>query len=70
MGLRQTDFRPIGEEKVGEVLERGVDSETSDGDEMGMDHVFQAGASDNFDVSDNCGDADLQRMSDKFAVDI
>jgi hypothetical protein len=66
--LRQTDFLPVGDEKEGEVLERGVESETSDEDEKGMEHAFQGGGSDVFDVSDNWGHADLQVMNDDFGT--
>ena len=40
--LRRTDFLPVGEEKEADVLERGIDSESSDGsdDEEG-DHGLQ-----------------------------
>ena len=64
--LRQTDFLPVGEETTEEVLERGVESETSDEEEMGMEHAFQGGESDIFDVSDNWDHANLQGMSDDF----
>jgi hypothetical protein len=52
--LRQTDFLPVGDEKEDEVLERGVESETSDEDEIGMEHigmdnVFQDGVLDPFE---------------------
>ena len=56
--LRQTDFLPVGDEKEDEVLERGVESETSDEDEIGMEHigmdsVFQDGVFDPFeDIAD------------------
>ena len=57
--LRQTDFLPVGDEKEDEVLERGVESETSDEDEIGMEHigmdnVFQDGVLDPFeDIADD-----------------
>ena len=49
--LRRTDFLPVGEDKDDEVLERGVDSETSDEDERGMEDAFQGSfGDDDFDV--------------------
>jgi hypothetical protein len=58
--LRQTDFLPVGDEKEDEVLERGIESETSDEDEIGMEHigmenVFQDGVFDTF--GDNADEA-------------
>ena len=38
--LRRTDFLPVGDEKEDEVLERGILSETSDEDEIGMEHIW------------------------------
>jgi hypothetical protein len=64
--LRVTDFLPVGEAKEDEVLERGVQSETSDEEERGMEHAFQAGGSDIFDVfADGIGE-DGQCISDDF----
>ncbi len=69
-----TDFLPVGEAKDDEVLERGVESETSDEEERGMEHAFQGGGSDFFDVfpdgigqdgPDGIGE-DRQCMSDDF----
>ena len=48
--LRQTDFLPVGEEKEDEVLERGMQSETSDEEEAGIESAFQGGDGSIFDV--------------------
>ena len=52
--LRQTDFLPVGDEKEDEVLERGIESETSDEEEIGIEHIgmesaFQDGVFDTFE---------------------
>jgi hypothetical protein len=54
--LRRTDFLPVGEEKAGEVLERGFESETSDEEEACMEHAFQ-GHCDIFSAFDASIDA-------------
>ena len=51
--LRRTGFLPVGDEKEDELLKRGLLSETSDEDEIsiehiGMDSVFQDGVFDTF----------------------
>jgi hypothetical protein len=49
--LRRTDFLPVGDVKDDEVFERGVDSETSDEDERGMEDAFHGSfGDDDFDV--------------------
>ena len=37
--LRQTDFLPVGEDLVSEVLDRGVLSETTDSEDEGREYV-------------------------------
>ena len=64
--LRRTDFLPVGEDKEDEVLERGFESETSDEEEKGMEHSFQGGGNDIFDVFQKFGDDEPERMNDDF----
>jgi len=49
--LRQTDFLPVGEGMDAEVLERGVLSESTDSDEVGIEFVA-AGSDPNVSVDD------------------
>ena len=41
--LRQTDFLPIGDKKEDEILKRGLLSETSHEDEIGIEHIGNYG---------------------------
>ena len=61
--LRQTDFLPVGDEKEEEILKRGLLSETSDEDEIGIEHIGMAGIFQD-GVFDGIGDtaADIDDM--------
>ena len=44
--LRRTDFLPVGEEQPDEVLQRGIDSQSSDEDDgCGLEYAFSDGDS-------------------------
>ena len=48
--LRRTDFLPVGPDQDDEVSERGIYSETSDEEEMGIEHSFNGAYGDIFDL--------------------
>ena len=63
--LRRTDFLPVGPEKADEVCLRGIDSETSDEDEIGMEDAFHGFSDPEASEEDELGmDIYLEGQSD------
>ena len=60
--LRRSDFLPVGEQKEGEIVERGYESLESDDDEgMGLEYTCQGNAFDDIEEDEDAGmiDADF-----------
>ena len=66
--LRQTDCLPVGDEKEDEVLKRGLLSETSDEDEIGIEHIGMDNVSQDgvFDTFGDNADVEPNGITDDF----
>ena len=62
--LRRSDFLPVGDQKEGEVVERGYESLDSDDDEgLGLEYAFQSTAFDDIEEEDkDAGMVDIDFM--------
>ena len=67
--LRRTDFLPVGEERDGEVLDRGIQSQTSDEDDIGIEHAFNGGNGDDIFDYERQYEVYTPEFQDDFAAD-